>query len=147
MSYAFSSSRAWKRRLTRAIERHWRVAGFFIFLFIVEWFLYFRSAGHYFQADTVFLLYHRARSLSEFLRVHTTAAFGMVSSFIAPDIRIHSVSIFRSKTGRVQDSRLRNLHRKYSRGVCACYCIVQAAPGGSDRTFFRHSYNECLYDL
>ena len=52
-------------------ERHWRVAGFFIFLFIVEWFLYFRSAGHYFQADTVFLLYHRARSVSEFLREFT----------------------------------------------------------------------------
>src|SRR5437773_989955 len=55
----------------RRRERNWRVAGFFVFLFIVEWYLYFRSAGHYFQADTVFLLYHRATTLAEFLREFT----------------------------------------------------------------------------
>src|SRR5439155_18031906 len=40
-------------------------------LFIVEWYLYFRNATHYFQADTVFLLYHRATTLPEFLREFT----------------------------------------------------------------------------
>src|SRR5262245_31060686 len=50
---------------------HSRVAAFFIFLFVVEWFLYFRSAGHYFQADTVFLLYHRVTTLPQFLRQFT----------------------------------------------------------------------------
>ena len=37
----------------------------------MEWYLYFQSAGHYFQADTVFLLYHRAKSLSQFLHEFT----------------------------------------------------------------------------
>jgi hypothetical protein len=48
-----------------------RLVAFFIFLFVVEWYLYFRSAGHYFQADTVFLIYHRATSLPQFLREFT----------------------------------------------------------------------------
>src|ERR1051325_9526154 len=52
-------------------EPHSRVLAFFIFLFVVEWFLYFRSPGHYFQAGTVFLLYHRATSLPQFLRQFT----------------------------------------------------------------------------
>src|SRR5262245_11297568 len=52
-------------------QTHWRVVAFFIFLFVVEWYLYFRSAGHYFQADTVFLIYHRATSLPQFLREFT----------------------------------------------------------------------------
>src|SRR5437773_12357898 len=55
----------------RRQERKWRVVGFFVFLFIVEWYLYFRNAGHYFQADTVFLLYHRATTLAEFLTEFT----------------------------------------------------------------------------
>jgi len=50
---------------------HRRVATFFVFLFVVEWYLYFRSAGHYFQADTVFLLYHRVTNLPQFLRQFT----------------------------------------------------------------------------
>src|SRR5262245_34472109 len=50
---------------------HSRVAAFFTLLFVIEWYLYFRSAGHYFQADTVFLLYHRVTSLPQFLRQFT----------------------------------------------------------------------------
>jgi hypothetical protein len=55
----------------RQRNKKWRIAGFFAFLFVVEWYVYFRHAGHYFQADTVFLLYHRAQSLPEFLREFT----------------------------------------------------------------------------
>jgi hypothetical protein len=42
-----------------------RVAAFFVFLFVVEWYLYFRSIGHCFQGDTVFLLHHRVTSLGQ----------------------------------------------------------------------------------
>ena len=52
------------------IERQYRykVLAFFALLLIVDWFLYFRHAGHFFQGDTVFLLNHRATSVTEFLK-------------------------------------------------------------------------------
>jgi hypothetical protein len=36
-------------------------------ILVVDWFLYFRHAGHFFQGDTVFLINNRANSLSGFL--------------------------------------------------------------------------------
>src|SRR5262245_28410264 len=36
-------------------------------ILVVDWFLYFRHAGHFFQGDTVFLLNNRASSVSGFL--------------------------------------------------------------------------------
>lgn len=45
-----------------------RLVAFFAFLFLVDWYLYFWNIGHFFQADTMFLLYHRTTSAGEFLR-------------------------------------------------------------------------------
>ena len=45
-----------------------RLAVFFGFLLLVDWYLYFWDIGHFFQADTMFLLYHRPTSVTEFLR-------------------------------------------------------------------------------
>ena len=36
---------------------------FFAFLFVVDWFLFFRHIEHFFQADSVFLLNYRATSV------------------------------------------------------------------------------------
>ena len=47
--------------------RHRRIAAFFVFLFVVEWYLYFWNIGHFFQADTIFLLYHRPKSILDLL--------------------------------------------------------------------------------
>src|SRR6516162_9581002 len=44
------------------------MAGFFAALFIIDWALFFRHAGHFFHADSVFLLDHRALSFFELLR-------------------------------------------------------------------------------
>ena len=44
------------------------IAGFFVLLFLVDWSLYFRHAGHFFQGDTVFLLNHRVTSIESYLR-------------------------------------------------------------------------------
>ena len=42
--------------------------GFFALLFIIDCYLYFRNPGHFFQADTVYLLDNRVGSIAEFLR-------------------------------------------------------------------------------
>ena len=44
------------------------IIGFFALLLVVDWFLYFRHAGHFFQGDTIFLLNHRATSISAFMK-------------------------------------------------------------------------------
>jgi len=44
------------------------IIGFFALLLVVDWFLYFRHAGHFFQGDTIFLLNHRATSISGFMK-------------------------------------------------------------------------------
>jgi hypothetical protein len=44
------------------------VVAFFALLLVIEWFLYFRHWGHFFQGDSVFLLNHRATSLAEYLK-------------------------------------------------------------------------------
>src|SRR5262245_14435942 len=49
-------------------SRRVQVAGFFALLLVVDWVLYFRHAPHFFQGDTVFLLQHRAASLSAYLQ-------------------------------------------------------------------------------
>jgi hypothetical protein len=41
---------------------------FFVLILIVDWFLYFRHAGHFFQADTIFLIGHRATSFLDYLK-------------------------------------------------------------------------------
>lgn len=53
---------------------------FFVALILtVEWILYFRHAGHFFQGDMIFHLNHRATSLARLLeRVRGTQPFGMV---------------------------------------------------------------------
>jgi hypothetical protein len=45
-----------------------RLAAFFVLIFIVDWFLYFRHIAHFFQGDTVFLLDHRAHSILGYLK-------------------------------------------------------------------------------
>jgi hypothetical protein len=47
--------------------REWRIGVFFLLLVLVEWYLYFRDPGHFFQADGIFILYHRPQSWAEFL--------------------------------------------------------------------------------
>jgi hypothetical protein len=49
-------------------RRRLPIIGFFLLLLIVDWVLYFRHANHFFQGDTIFLLNHRAHSVSEFFR-------------------------------------------------------------------------------
>jgi hypothetical protein len=49
-------------------NRRLEIAGLFALLLIVDWFLYFRHAPHFFQGDTVFLLSHRAASVSDYLK-------------------------------------------------------------------------------
>jgi hypothetical protein len=44
------------------------IAGFLALLLLIDWSLYFRHAGHFFQGDTVFLLDHRVHSVAGFLR-------------------------------------------------------------------------------
>src|SRR6185503_10902711 len=45
-----------------------KIVGFFGVLLAMDWVLYFRHANHFFQGDTIFLLNHRAHSVSEFFR-------------------------------------------------------------------------------
>jgi hypothetical protein len=51
-------------------ERIWQI-GFFAFLFIVDWYLYFWDIGHFFQGDTVFTINHRPTSIWTYLRAFT----------------------------------------------------------------------------
>jgi len=44
------------------------IIAFFALLLIVDSFLYFRHAGHFFAGDAVFLLHHRATSVSDYLK-------------------------------------------------------------------------------
>jgi hypothetical protein len=44
-----------------------RIIGYFAFLFVIEWFLYFRHAAHFFQADSIALLYYRGTSVFDVL--------------------------------------------------------------------------------
>jgi hypothetical protein len=53
-------------------SRRVQIAGFFAFLLVVDWVLYFRHAAHFFQGDTVFLLQHRGSSLSGYLKEFVT---------------------------------------------------------------------------
>ncbi len=45
-----------------------RLIAFFLVLLVLDFYLYFRHIGHFFQADAIFLLYHRPDSLPDFLR-------------------------------------------------------------------------------
>src|SRR5688572_25184694 len=60
-----------------------RILGFFGFLLVLDYFLYFRHAGHFFQADSIFLLYHRYSSfpdfLQEFITRHPSGAYRPLS--------------------------------------------------------------------
>jgi hypothetical protein len=49
-------------------QRRAAIAAFFAFILLVDWFLYFRHIGHFFQADTIFLLGHRATSVLDYLK-------------------------------------------------------------------------------
>jgi hypothetical protein len=50
------------------MSRNVRIVGFFAFLLAVDWFLYFRHAGHFFQGDTIFLIDHRAVSIAQYFK-------------------------------------------------------------------------------
>jgi hypothetical protein len=45
-----------------------RLVAFFAVTLVVDWYLYFRHIGHYFQADSIFLLRHRPTSVTELLQ-------------------------------------------------------------------------------
>src|SRR5262245_18680448 len=47
-------------------QRRIQLIAFFVLLLVLDWFLYFRHAGHFFQGDTVYLLNHRALSVADF---------------------------------------------------------------------------------
>ena len=49
-----------------------KIIAFFVLLLIVDWFLYFRHAGHFFQGDTVFLINHHAASFSGYWKEFTS---------------------------------------------------------------------------
>ena len=44
-----------------------KIISFFVLILAVDWFLYFRHVGHFFQGDTVFLINHRATTLAGYL--------------------------------------------------------------------------------
>jgi len=77
-----------------------QIIGFFALLFIIDWFLYFRFAGHFFQADTVFLLDHRASSVSgllhEFTKVQASGRYRplthpLIPSMVYPIFGLHPI--------------------------------------------------------
>jgi hypothetical protein len=63
---------------------------FLLLLLVVDWFLYFRHASHFFQADSVWLLDHRATSLSdlllEFTRLQASGRYRPLSHPVLPSI-------------------------------------------------------------
>src|SRR5262245_46743156 len=62
-------------------------------------------------------------------RVHTPATFGMVSSALAPAVRISPFSSSWAEPTRLQDSDLCDLYREYGRSVCAGCRIAPPAFG------------------
>jgi hypothetical protein len=73
----------------------------FALLFVVDWFLYFRHAGHFFQADSIFLLNHRAHSVWEYLREFTVLnpsgwyrplANELIESILFPIAGLHPIA-------------------------------------------------------
>src|SRR5579885_289067 len=48
--------------------RHVTLIAFSGLLLLIDWALYFRHAGHFFQGDDVFLLNHRGTSVGAYLR-------------------------------------------------------------------------------
>jgi hypothetical protein len=66
------------------------IPSFFVLLFLLDWFLYFRHAGHFFQADTVWLLDHRVTSardlLLEFTKLQASNRFRPLSHPLLPSI-------------------------------------------------------------
>jgi len=49
-------------------QRRAAILAFFVLIFVVDWFLYFRHIGHFFQGDTVFLIAHRGTSFLDYLK-------------------------------------------------------------------------------
>jgi hypothetical protein len=64
------------------------IIGFFILLLIVDWSLYFRHAGHFFQGDSVYLLSSRAASIADFFVKFTKRE---LSGFYRPLSHIESI--------------------------------------------------------
>jgi hypothetical protein len=55
----------------KAVIEHPRraaIIAFFVSLVVIDWVLYFRHAGHFFQGDAIFLLNHRGTSLLGYLK-------------------------------------------------------------------------------
>jgi hypothetical protein len=82
------------------ISRRVQIVGFFAVLLAVDWFLYFRHAGHFFQGDTIFLLNHRAVTLTQFferfIRLNPSGwyrplAFEVFESVLYPFAGLHPV--------------------------------------------------------
>src|SRR6185369_1578755 len=73
------------------------IIGFFILLLLViDWSLYFRHAGHFFQADSVFLLSSRATSIADFFVKFTKRELSgfyrplsHIESFLYPIFGLH----------------------------------------------------------
>src|ERR1700733_6827371 len=64
------------------------IIGLFILLLIIDWSLYFRHAGHFFQADSVFLLCTRATSIADFFVKFTKRE---LSGFYRPLSHVESI--------------------------------------------------------
>jgi len=64
------------------------IIGFFILLLIIDWSLYFRHAGHFFQGDSVFLLSSRATSIADFFVKFTKRE---LSGFYRPLSHVESI--------------------------------------------------------
>jgi hypothetical protein len=83
-------------------RRHrFEIVCLFALLFIADWFLYFRHAGHFFQGDSVFLLTDRASSASAYLEEFVTRgpsgwyrplAFELVPSLFYPIVGLHPIA-------------------------------------------------------
>jgi len=75
------------------------IATFFMLLLIIDWSLYFRHAGHFFQGDSVFLLSNRATSIASFvarLTEHEGSGFyrplSHIESILYPVFGLHPIA-------------------------------------------------------
>jgi hypothetical protein len=120
-----------------------KIVAFFALLLLIDSFLYFRHAGHFFQGDTIFLLNHRATSLSgyltEFIELNPSGWFRpltneLIESILFPIVglspvpyRIPVYATFIAVTVAVYALTLALTGRRLAAGLAAFFFSVHTA--------------------